>query len=293
MVFFYLIFFIILVLDFSYYVINASEIYPILYNIFYGYLGFISWLNIIYFFVTYEKSVEFKNNNPFLYNCLFLFSVGLLLIFAWFFFYYVEKLTVYLLKFIVGSFKGYVLKMLGIQPPKPLGLGGKTESGGGGKPPKKPGGPNPLKGHYVEKEKRRRANYSKMTPKEIAEYKENLRKAKNERRRVHNLSEEEHNKRLEADRARHAKQYANISPEEEGRLRDIYNRTRRIGYEERKVEINARRREIFAEKSDDEKEFIRENDRERYHNSSYMRLQKQKNKRRSRANLKKKDEDKE
>ena len=236
---------IILALDFSPYVFNTSEIYLIIYNILYGYLGFICWLNIISFFVTYEKSVEFKNNYPFLYNCLFLISVVLLLIFACFFFYYVEKLTFYLIKLIVDSVKGYVLKMLGIQPPKSSDLGGKTESGGGGKPPKKPGDPNPLKGHYVEKEKRRRANYSKMTPKEIAEYKENLRKAKNERRRVHNLSEEEHNKRLEADRARHAKQYANLSPEEESKLRDIYNRTRRIGYEERKVEINARRREIF------------------------------------------------
>jgi hypothetical protein len=266
---------------------TSKEISFFISNILLGYLGFITSLNITYIYITSKKGIEFKKNSTFLYNCLILFSVILLFIFMLYFLFYVDKLIIYLINQIIKVIKDFILKMLGINPSNSSSLGGSMANEGGGKPPRKPHGPNqPFKGHYVEKEKRKRANYSKMTPEEIKIHKEELKKAKNERRRVHNLSKEQHDREIERDRTRRLNEYNNVSPEEERRIRDIYNAERRIQYSERKDEINERRREIFADKSDDEKEFIRENDRERYHSSTYMRLRKQENKRRSRANLK-------
>jgi hypothetical protein len=91
---------------------------------------------------------------------------------------------------------------------------------------------------------------------------------------------------LSADKKRRGNEFKGISIEEERRIRDIYNTTRRIGYQERKEEINARRRELFAGLSEEDKEYIRENDRERYHNSTYMRLHKARNQRKYRAKKK-------
>lgn len=197
--FYFLISLITLVLAFSYEFLTP-EIHSILCNILFGCLLFITLLEITYYFVTHDKSVEFKNNNNLLYNGFIIFSVVLLLGLVFFCLYNIDKLILSIIYIITNSIKdfikGYIIKMMGSSQP-PLAPGGFGQPvGGGGKPPKKPGGSGPAKGHYVEKDKKRK-RLSELTEEEFIEHRKNQREARNTKRRFQYLREETRQKQNE------------------------------------------------------------------------------------------------
>jgi hypothetical protein len=128
-----------------------------------------------------------------------------------------------------------------------------------------------------------------MTAEEVKEHKKMLRADKNKRRREDFASKTEEEKQKLRDQENRVKGiFKNSLPSDEIELRkEIYNEKRRKRYAEDASFINERKREIFASKDETDKEFIRENDRERYHNSTYMKELKRVNKRKSRAKKKK------
>jgi hypothetical protein len=271
-----------------------SEINRYICNLLDSYLGFILCLDVIHLVIL--KGDKLNKYYPLVYKCIVLIFFGCLVIFAFLFLYNLNELCIHIISLLIKNLFGFLVKMManpqsGSGPHGPGGFGQPT--GGGGKPPKKPGGPEPSKGHYEDKEdkpKRRRANYSNMTAEEIIEHKKLLREAKNKRRKAKSDSKTEEEKEEYRAHEREVRSKLKDSlPEDEIELRkEIYNENRRNTYAEDKSFINERRKELFALKDEEDKEFIRENDRERYHNSTYMRELKRLNKRKSRANQKKK-----
>ena len=231
--------------------------------------------------------------NTLIYNFIIIILSVCLIILAGLFCYILNILCLKIISLIINIIWDYIVKMMANPGSAPSGPGGFGEPiGGGGRDPKKPGGSDPIKGHYQDKKdkpKRRRANYLKMTPEEALEYKRNIRADKNKRRREAFASKSEEEKIEFRAHEREIKARVKDSlPLDEVELRqEIYNETRRERYEEDKEFINARKRELFSLKDEEEKEFIRENDRERYRNSGYdIQERKRINKREQRAKKK-------
>lgn len=267
------------------------EINQMICKLLYSYLGFLLSLDVIYLIII--KGDKLKNNYSLVYNGLILIFLGGLVIFTFLFLYNLNGLCINIISLTVKYIWGFIVKMMANPGSAPSGPGGFGQPvGGGGRPPKKPGGPQPSNPHYEDKgdkPKQKRANYSKMTVEEIKEHKKKLRADKNKRRReIFDSKTEEEKEEIRAHERKIKSELKESLPLDEVDLRkEIYNEKRRERYAEDAPWIKERRKEIFDLKDEEDKEFIRENDRERYHNSTYMREQKRINKRKSRANKKK------
>jgi hypothetical protein len=263
------------------------EINSYMCSILYSSIGFFLSLHLILLVI--KNGDKLNKSYPLVYKSLIIIIFLTSVIFAISFYYNLNGLFNEIIILLAKYIANFIVKMMAkfSQSSGPSGGLGQP-AGGGGMPPEKPGGSQPLKGHYVDKgdKKRTRADLSKMTVEEIKQHKNKLR-----RERLASKTEEEKQKLREHEREVRAK-FKDSLPSDEIELRkEIYNETRRERYVEDAPLIRERRKELFASKDEEDKEFIRENDRERYHNLPYMREQKRLNKQKSRANQKKKKEE--
>ena len=249
-------------------------------------IGFFLSLHLILLVI--KNGDKLKKSYPLVYNSIIIMIFFISVIFAISFYYNLNGLFNEIIIVLAKYIANFIVKMMGNlpQPSGPSAPGGSGQpSGGGGMPPENPGGSEAL-----NSKKRKRANLSTMTPEELYEHKKNLTEAKNKRRkeRFASKTEEEKKKFREHEREVKAKFKDSLPSDEIEVRKEIYNEKRRERYAEDAPFIKERRKELFAAKDEEDKEFIRENDRERYHNLPYMKEQKRLNMQKSRANKKKK-----
>lgn len=116
-------------------------------------LGFFICLDIIYIVVL--NGDKLKKDYPSVYKCLIIGLFFCLITLSIFFLFNLKELCFKIISLIIKNIGDFIVKMLTNPRSNPgsSGPGGFGEPvGGGGKPPKKPGGFEPSKGHYDDKD---------------------------------------------------------------------------------------------------------------------------------------------
>ena len=123
-----------------------SDIISIIFYIVYAIFVFLFLLEVCLFFI----NSSFKTIYPNIYNIIILGITILLVLTILVLYFYLNKLISTLISKLFNKLEDYILRMMAgpSNPQQPGGFG--QPIGGGGKPPKKPGGFDPIKGHYQD-----------------------------------------------------------------------------------------------------------------------------------------------